>query len=97
MLHEHMRCDHSITLSAEEIVGDSIAEAVPVLGNHVFQEFQDCPLELAESFVVPVMGRGWCMTGTLFDRIEMGTMWRDKVQHGVSVLLFWPVTRTMSA
>ena len=72
-----------------EVVGDSIAEAVPVLGNRVFQEFQNCSLELPERFVVPVVGRVLVHESpTLFDRIEMGTIWRDEVQHGFSVLLF---------
>jgi hypothetical protein len=32
-----------------EVAGDSIAEAVPVLGNRVFQEFQNCSLEAKQS------------------------------------------------
>jgi hypothetical protein len=46
-----------IAVDDAEVVGDSIAEAVPVLGNCVFQEFQNCSLELPERFVVPVVGR----------------------------------------
>ena len=66
-----------------------IAEVVPVLGNRVFQEFQNRSLELPEGFVVPVMGRVLVHESpTLFDRIEMGTIWRDEVQHGFSVVLF---------
>jgi hypothetical protein len=42
-----------------------------------------------ESFNVPVVGRVLVHESpTLFDRIEMGTIWRDEVQHGFSVLLF---------
>ena len=78
-----------VAVDDAEVVGDSIAEAVPVLGNRVFQEFQNCSLELPEGFVVPVMGRVLVHESpTLFDRIEMGTIWRDEVQHGFSVLLF---------
>ena len=48
--------------------------AVPVLGNRVFQEFQNCSLELPEGFVVPVMGRVLVHESpTLFVRTEMGT------------------------
>ena len=46
-----------VAVDDAEVVGDSIAEAVPVLGNCVFQEFQNCSLELPERFVVPVVGR----------------------------------------
>ena len=78
-----------VAVDDAEVVGDSIAEAVPVLGNCVFQEFQNCSLELPERFVVPVVGRVLVHESpTLFDRIEMGTIWRDEVQHGFSVLLF---------
>src|SRR5258708_16309252 len=78
-----------VAVDDAEVVGDSIAEAVPVLGNRVFQKFQNCSLELPEGFVVPVMGRVLVHESpTLFDRIEMGTIWRDEVQHGFSVLHF---------
>src|SRR5450432_4048882 len=78
-----------VAVNDAEVVGDSIAEAVPVLGNRVFQELQNCSLELPEGFVVPVMGRVLVHESpTLFDRIEMGTIWRDEVQHGFSALLF---------
>src|SRR5271155_5140287 len=78
-----------VTVNDAEVVGDSIAEAVPVLGNCVFQEFQNCSLELPERFVVPVVGRVLVHESpTLFDRIEVGTIWRDEMQHGFSVLLF---------
>ena len=40
-----------VAVDDAEVVGDSIAEAVPVLGNRVFQEFQNCSLELPECFV----------------------------------------------
>src|ERR1700694_747519 len=62
-----------VAVDDAEVVGDSIAEAVTVLGNRVFQEFQNCSLELPEGFVVPVMGRVLVHESpTLFDRIEMG-------------------------
>src|SRR5258706_7394139 len=78
-----------VAVDDAEVVGDSIAEVVPVLGNRVFQEFQNRSLELPEGFVVPVMGRVLVHESpTLFDRIEMGTIWRDEVQHGFSVVLF---------
>src|ERR1700704_3739571 len=78
-----------VAVDDAEVVGDSIAGAVPVLGNRVFQEFQNCSLELPECFVVPVVGGVLVHESpTLFDRIEMGTIWRDEVQHGFSVLLF---------
>ena len=78
-----------VAVDDAEVVGDSIAEAVPVLGNCVFQEFQNCSLELPERFVVPVVGRVLVHESpTLFDRIEMGTIRRDEMQHGFSVLLF---------
>ena len=35
-----------VAVDDAEVVGDSIAEVVPVLGNRVFQEFQNCSLEL---------------------------------------------------
>ena len=78
-----------VAVDDAEVVSDSIAEAVPVLGNCVFQEFQNCSLELPERFVVPVVGRVLVHESpTLFDRIEMGTIRRDEMQHGFSVLLF---------
>src|SRR5258708_29013475 len=78
-----------VAVDDAEVVGDSIAEAVPVLGNCVFQEFQNCSPELPERFVVPVVGRVLVHESpTLFDRIEMGTIRRDEMQHGFSVLLF---------
>src|SRR3981081_2965045 len=78
-----------VAVDDAEVVGDSIAAAVPVLGNCLFQAFQNCSCELPERFVVPVMGRVFVHESpTLFDRIEMGTIWRDEVQHGFSVLLF---------
>ena len=40
-----------VAVDDAEVVGDSIAGAVPVLGNRVFQEFQNCSLELPECFV----------------------------------------------
>src|SRR5258705_12590528 len=70
-----------VAVDDAEVVGDSIAEAVPVLGNCVFQEFQNCSLELPERFVVPVVGRVLVHESpTLFDRIEMGTIRRDEMQ-----------------
>ena len=75
-----------VAVDDAEVVSDSIAEAVPVL---VFQELQNCSLELAERFVVPVVGRVLVHESpTLFDRIEMGTIRRDEMQHRFSVLLF---------
>src|SRR5260370_24401376 len=78
-----------VAVDDAEVVCDSIEEAVPVLGNCVFQEFQNCSLELPERFVVPVVGRVLVHESpTLFDRIEMGTIRRDEMQHRFSVLLF---------
>jgi hypothetical protein len=57
-----------------KVVGDSIAEAVPVLGNRVFQEFQNCSLELPECFLVPIVGRFGDESPALFDRIKTGTV-----------------------
>src|SRR5216684_3436321 len=64
-----------VAVDDAEVVGDSIAEAVPVLGNCVFQEFQNCSLELPERFVVPVVGRVLVHESpTLFDRIDMDSL-----------------------
>jgi hypothetical protein len=46
-----------VAVDGAEVAGDSIAEVVPVLGNCMFQEFQNRSLELPERFVVPVVDR----------------------------------------
>ena len=65
-----------------EIVGDLVAEPLPLSGHGMPEELDDLPAELGEGLVVPVVGDVFVHQGPQpFDRIEMGTVGRKEAQN----------------
>src|SRR6204780_2404155 len=65
-----------------EIVGDSVAEPLPLSGHGMPEELDDLPAELGEGLVVPVVGDVFVHQGPQpFDGIEMGTVGRKEAQN----------------
>src|ERR1700689_4288644 len=65
-----------------EIIGDSVAEPLPLSGHGMPEELDDLPAELGEGLVVPVVGDVFVHQGPQpFDGIEMGTVGRKEAQN----------------
>src|ERR1700719_436303 len=75
-----------------EVVGDSVAEKCPLLRDGPPEELEEgCP-ELAEGRVVAVVGHKVVHQPLAsLNGIEVGTVWRDEVQHALAPRLIEPV------
>jgi hypothetical protein len=78
------------------VFGDVDAEMLPFLGNCLVEEGQDRRAELVEGFVVSVVGRALMHEAPAsLDRIEVGTIGRDEVQHALATLPLEPFTHAL--
>ena len=69
---------------------------LPFFGNCLVEEGQDRRAELVEGFVVSVVGRVLMHEAPAsLDRIEVGTIGRDEVQHALATLLLEPFTHAL--
>ena len=75
-----------------EVVGDSVAEKCPLLRDRPPEELEEGGPELAEGRVVAVVGHKVVhQPPASLNGIEVGTVWRDEVQHALAPRLVEPV------